>query len=50
MRVTRSLHDQEAAEVAVKATRAHLRVLVNELEQVLERVGAKAERLAADDR
>ena len=50
MRVTRTLKDQQDAEVAVSAARSHLRILVNELELTLERVGAKAERMAADDR
>jgi hypothetical protein len=48
MRVTRTSQDQQAAEVAVSAARSHLRVLVLELEQTLERVGAKAERMADD--
>lgn len=49
VRVTRTLREQEAADIAVTAARSHLRVLVNELESTLERVGAKAERMAATD-
>lgn len=46
--ITRSLREQERAEVAVLAARSHLRVLVNELEATLDRIADKADRLAHD--
>lgn len=47
-RVTRSLKEQERAEQTVLAARSHIRVLVNELELVLDRIADKAEALAHD--
>lgn len=47
-RVTRSREEIEAADRAVAAVRSHLRVLVTELEQTLDRIEDKARRLARD--
>lgn len=49
MRVTRTLKDQQAAEIATSAARSHLRLLLNELNLTLERVEDKGERMAAAD-
>lgn len=46
--VTRSLKEQEKAEIAVLAARSHLRILVTELEVTLDRIADKAKRLADD--
>ena len=46
--VTRTLKEQEKAEVAVLAARSHIRVLVGELQATLDRIEDKAERLAHD--
>ena len=46
-RITRSMKEQERAEVAVLAARSHIRVLVTELEATLDRIGEKAGRLGA---
>lgn len=48
--VTRSLKEQQQAEVSVLAARSHIRVLVAELQATLDRIEDKAERLAARDR
>lgn len=46
-RVTRSETETERAEAVVLQARSHIRVLVNELEQTLDRIADKAERLGA---
>lgn len=48
--ITRSLKEQERAEVAVSTARSHIRILATELEATLERIADKAERMAAHDR
>ena len=46
--ITRSLKEQERAEINVLAARSHIRVLVNELEATLDRIADQAERIAHD--
>ena len=46
--VTRTLREQEQAEVNVLAARSHIRILVTELEATLDRIADKADRLAHD--
>ena len=46
--ITRSLKEQERAEINVLAARSHIRVLVLELQSTLDRIEDKAERLAHD--
>lgn len=46
--VTRSAEERAAADLAVDQTRSHIRVLVNELLLLSERIEDKARRLASD--
>lgn len=47
-RVTRTDQERKQAEVRAMAVRSHIRILVNELNQTLDRIADKADRMSHD--